>query len=138
MQVNPLYALAALLFIATGMPGSAKALPPLTENERVRAELVAGGVSYEIQKHCPSIDGRELRAFGRLNKLMAYARSLGYTDADFRKVHKDPAARALHKTLVTAYLKKNGVKEGDPQSYCRLGQAEMAQKTLSGWLLRPE
>lgn len=115
---------------------SAAALPPLQDNTRVMGELVAGEVGYQIQKHCPSIKPRALRAMGRVNTLKKYAESLGYTDADFRALSKDPAARAKRDAMTDAYLAQNGVTKGDADSYCRLGYQEIEKNTLTGWLLR--
>jgi hypothetical protein len=126
---------AAALALALTATVSAWALPPLADNPRIMGELVAGEVAYQIQKHCPSISGRKLAAFGRLNQLADYARSLGYTDADFRALTKDGAARTRRDSLVNAYLASKGVVPGDAESYCRLGREEVASKTLTGSLL---
>jgi Family of unknown function (DUF5333) len=116
--------------------GAARALPPLENNSRVMEELVAGEIAYQIQKHCPAISGRKLLAIGKLNQLASYARSLGYTDADFRALTKNGAARDKRDALVNAYLAKMGVVPGDAESYCTLGRAEIEKGTLIGSLLR--
>ncbi|MCR8723280.1 DUF5333 domain-containing protein [Frigidibacter sp. ROC022] len=126
---------AAALVLAVGATAAAWALPPLMDNKRVMGELVDGEVAYQIQKHCPTISARKLVAFSRLKKLAAYARSLGYTDADFKALTKDGAARDKRDALVDAYLASKGVVQGDAESYCRLGRAEIAAKTLTGSLL---
>lgn len=129
-------ALMALILCAPGTTmAQAADLPPLEQNARIMNELVAGEVGYQIQKHCDSLGPRRFRALGRLNQLGDYARSLGYTDADFRAVSKDKAARARRDALVDAYLAKNGVHPGEPESYCRLGRAEIEKNSLTGWLL---
>lgn len=126
---------AAALALAVTATAAAWALPPLANNDRVMGELVAGEVAYQIQKHCPSISGRKLAAFSRLNQLADYARSLGYTDADFKALTKSGPARTKRDTLVNAYLASKGVVPGDAESYCNLGRAEVASKTLTGSLL---
>lgn len=115
---------------------AASALPPLTQNDRIMGELVAGEVGYQIQKHCPTIKARTFRALGRINDLKSHAKSLGYTDADFQAVSKDPQARALRDAMVEDYLTQHGVKKGDNNSYCVLGYQEIEKNTLTGWLLR--
>lgn len=128
-----------LTVLILALPGATNAqaagLPPLEDNRRIMSELVAGEVSYQIQKHCPTLGARKLRAIGKLNELAAYARSLGYSDADFRAISKDKAARARRDTLVNTYLAKNGVATGDADSYCQLGRTEIEKNTLTGWLL---
>lgn len=132
--------LAAALFVLTALAPHSRAqsapLPPLTQNTRVMGELVAGEVGYQIQKHCGTISARMLRAMGRLSELESYATGLGYTQADFKALSKDPAARALRDARVDAYLASNGVTKGDADSYCRLGYQEIEKNTLTGWLLR--
>lgn len=128
--------IAALTLALPFSAGAATALPPIEDNPRIMGELVAGEVGYQIHKHCPSISMRKLRAYGRLNKLADHARSLGYSDDDFKALSKDKAARAKRDAQVDAYLAKNGVTEGDAESYCTLGRKEIAEQSLTGWLLR--
>jgi hypothetical protein len=49
---------------------------------------------------------------------------------------KSKKERARMKALRDAYLKKGGVKKGDSASYCKLGQKEIADDSLTGQLLR--
>jgi len=112
------------------------ALSPLTKNARIMGELVDGEVSYQIHKHCPSIKMRKLRALNKLNALADHARGLGYSDADFKSLSKDSGAKGLRDARVNAYLKQNGVTNGDADSYCRLGYQEIEKKSLIGYLLR--
>lgn len=123
---------AALMTAAAG----ATALPPLEDNPRIMHELVAGEVGYQIQKHCPTISPRYLRAISRLGKLKEYALSEGYTEEEMRALDGNEAAKAKRDALVAEYLFENGVVEGDPDSYCRLGLEEIEKNTLTGWLLR--
>jgi len=114
----------------------ANELPPLEDNSRVMGELVAGEVAYQIHKYCPTVSMRKLRAYGKLRKLAGYARSLGYSNADFNAISKDAGARAIRDGKVDAYLAQQGVTKGDDDSYCRLGTEEIQKKSLTGWLLR--
>ena len=127
-------ALAAAALVG-GMAG-ARALPPLEDNPRIVHELVAGEVGYQIQKHCPSISPRYLRAMARLNKLKNYALEEGYTEAQMEALDDNDAAKAKRDRLVDEYLAANGVTEGDADSYCRLGLAEIEKNSLTGYLLR--
>ena len=68
MRLNLPLTLTAALFVLTALAGQSRALPPLKENDRVMGELVAGEVGYQIQKFCPSIKPRMLRAVGRLQQ----------------------------------------------------------------------
>lgn len=136
MTRKPIRSIAAALVAATLMAPAASALPPLSENERVRAEFLAAAVGDAIRKNCTTISARMFRVFSRLEDLKAYARGLGYTDADMTRLQRDRAAKAeLHRHR-DAYLAANGVVAGDADSYCRLGRAEIQKNTLTGWLLR--
>lgn len=115
---------------------NAAALEPLAENPRVQSEFLAAAVGDEIRKNCPTISARLFRAVHMARELERYALGLGYTEEDIRAMRKDPAAKALLKRRRDAYLSANGVVEGDPDSYCRLGREEIATKTLTGRLLR--
>ena len=125
----------AALFLSVSTLG-AQALPPLKENPRVRHEMLAGEVGYQIQKYCPTIGPRILRAAYKLNKLKDYARSLGYSDAQIDALGDDKAAKAELNAMRDDYLASHGVTEGDVESYCRLGLEEIEKNSLTGWLLR--
>lgn len=114
---------------------SSASLPPLASNDRVRRELVSAAIADEIRIHCPTISARMLRALGRLHELENYAFSLGYTAEDVREMRRSEENRAELRRLRDGYLAQNGVVEGDADSYCRLGLAEIERQTLIGWLL---
>jgi hypothetical protein len=115
---------------------SSASLPPLAANERVRRELVSAAIADEIRIQCPTITARILRALGRLHELETYAFSLGYSEDDVREMRRSEENRAELRRLRDAYLGENGVVQGDADSYCRLGMAEIERQTLVGWLLR--
>lgn len=117
-------------------PAAASPLPPLEENARVKSEFLSAAVGDEIRKNCPSISARTFRALGRVNELQNYALGLGYTKADIKAMRENPAAKAKLKAMRDAYMTKHGVREGDSDSYCRLGRQEIEKNSLTGWLLR--
>lgn len=125
-----------ILAIAMMSPIAASALPPLEENTRVKSEFLSAAVGDEIRKNCPSISARTFRALGRVNELQNYALGLGYTKADIKAMRENPAAKANLKAMRDAYMTKHGVREGDSDSYCRLGREEIEKNSLTGWLLR--
>lgn len=125
-----------LALLAAPAAGIAAALEPLAENPRVQSEFLAAAVGDEIRKNCPTISARLFRAAHMARELERYALGLGYTEEDIRAMRKDPAAKALLERRRDAYLSANGVIDGNPDSYCRLGREEIAAKTLTGRLLR--
>lgn len=126
--------LAAVLVTASA--GAAMALPPLEDDPRVVREFFAAAVGDEIRNNCPSISARMLRVVVRVKELESYALKLGYSQDDITAMRKSPEAKEKLKQMRDAYLAKNGVTEGDAQSYCRLGLAEIEKNTLTGYLLR--
>ncbi len=125
-----------VLMLATGAAHAANGLPPLQENKRVRSEFLSAAIGDEIRENCPTIQARDGRVQARALKLVNYALGLGYSWSDIHAMRKDPAAKAELKRLRDAYLARNGVTAGDPDSYCRLGLAEIQKNTLTGWLLQ--
>ncbi len=122
--------------LAVTIATSAWALPPLKENPRVRGEFLSAAVGDEIRNKCPSISARDGRVAARTLELANYALKLGYTWAEINAMRRDPVAKAELVKLRDAYLAQNGAIPGDPESYCRIGRAEIAKNSLTGWLLR--
>ncbi len=71
-----------------------------------------------------------------MNALESYARGQGYDRATVRAFLKDKAARAEIYERAEAYLADQGAVAEDPESFCRLGRAEIAAGGLVGSLLR--
>ena len=84
---------------------------PMAQNAHINDELRAGFAGDVLRNTCPTISARMLVVMGRLWDLKSY----------------DEAA---------AYLAAAGAKPDDVESYCAVGEAEIAQKTPVGTLLR--
>ncbi len=111
-------------------------LPPLVDDPRIQHEFLSASVGAAIRKNCPTVSIRMFRVWVRLNELKGYALSLGYTRDDFDRLRRSPEAKALLEGRRDTYLEKHGVAEGDVESYCRLGLAEIEKNSLTGWILR--
>ncbi|NBZ87539.1 DUF5333 domain-containing protein [Stagnihabitans tardus] len=98
--------------------------------------LLAARVGDVIRNTCPSISARMFVVLGAMSDLKAYAIAQGYSEAEVKAFLKDPAEKARIKALAASYLAKAGAKEGDVESYCVAGRAEIAAGTLAGSLLR--
>ena len=116
------------------MPAAAQT--PLNQEARINATLIAGQVGDTIRKTCPSISAKMFVVLGELNALEDYARAQGYTEAEVKAFLKDKTEKARIKAAAAAYLKKAGVVEGDVETYCVVGRAEIEKGTLAGSLLR--
>lgn len=114
----------------------AAAQTPLNKETRINNTLIAGQVGDTIRKTCPSISAKMFVVLGELNALEDYARDQGYTEAEVKAFLKDKTEKARIKAAAAAYLKKAGAVEGDVETYCVVGRAEIEKGTLAGSLLR--
>ena len=116
--------------------GTASAQTPLNQETRINSTLIAGQVGDTIRKTCPSISARMFVVLGELNELEDYARDQGYSEAEVKAFLKDKTEKARIKAAAAAYLKQAGAVEGDVETYCTVGRAEIDKGTLAGSLLR--
>jgi len=128
--------LAGLLALLVAPAVGASALTPLPEETHINQSLMAGVVGDEIRKHCPTISARMLVAWFKLEELKRYALNKGYGRAEIKAFIKNPEQKARVKAMAQAYLQSHGVRPDEPGSYCRLGEAEIARKSLIGVMLR--
>lgn len=122
------------LLAATALP--ALALPPIAEDARIRETLIAGRVGDVIRKTCPTMRARLLVVMTELNALEDYARAKGYSQADLKALRDDDAQTARMRADAEAYLAQAGAVKDDPETFCRVGRAEIAAGSLTGKLLR--
>lgn len=135
-HISAAAALAGALTLGTGPAAVAEGLPPLRDNAHIWNSLFAAAVGDEIRKNCPTISARIFRALKGAKDLEDHALSLGYSEEQIEAFLGSKAEQNRMKAQRDAYLAEHGVKEGDAESYCRLGREEIARGTLTGWLLR--
>jgi hypothetical protein len=116
--------------------GVAEAKQPLSEVKSVNDGLLWVGIADEIRKTCPTISARMLRALSYINGIQNEAKSLGYSKDEIDAFRTSPANKAALRQRGEAYLRKNGVVQGDPETYCALGRAEIEKSSQIGALLR--
>ena len=109
---------------------------PLAKEKHINDSLRAGRIGDVIRKNCPSIDARMFVVLGKMEELKGYARKKGYSEDAVRAFLKDPKEKSRLKGEADAWLKQAGAVAGDGESYCKVGRAEIAKKTLVGTLLR--
>lgn len=134
--LTSLLAALALSVLAAG-PGRASAQTPITEEPHIVGMLVAVRVADAIRQSCPSVHARYLAVLQQGEALKSYARKQGYTEDDVKSLRTD-AAKARLKALAADYLKQHGAAEGDADSFCRLGRAEIEKGSAIGSLLRAD
>ena len=125
----------AVLALALATPAFAD-LPPMAQDKHINDELRAGFAGDSLRKICPTISARMLVVMGRLWDLKSYAEAQGYTGEDYDAFRGDPAQKKRLKDEAEAYLEAAGAVPGDVESYCKVGEAEIAKGTPLGTLLR--
>lgn len=123
--------ISTMLWLAT----PALALQPLSQDRHVTGTLMSAVIGEEIRNKCPSISARLFRVMSKARELERYARDMGYTDDEVTRFLKSKSQRERIISLARAYMLKNGVVEGQEATYCSLGRAEIAEGTLTGFLL---
>jgi hypothetical protein len=108
----------------------------MAQNAHINDELRAGFAGDVLRNTCPTISARMLVVMGRLWDLKSYAEEQGYTADDYDAFRSNPVQKKRLKDEAAAYLAAAGAKPDDVESYCAVGEAEIAQKTPIGTLLR--
>ena len=129
----------ALIASATALcatMAAAQPAVPLAEEPHINEQLTAAVVGDIIRKTCPSISARMVTVFFKAKDLENYARKAGYDEAEVKAFLKDKDQKARVKANALEYMANNGVVEGDVESYCALGNAEISKDSLIGTLLK--
>lgn len=108
----------------------------LEKDAHVTEMLVAAQVGDIIRNTCPSISARMFVVFGEMLSLQRYATGQGNSESEIKAFLADKTQKARIKALALDHLAKAGVIEGDTESYCVAGRAEIAAGTVAGSLLR--
>ena len=128
---------AAAVFACATLAAPVVAGPvPMAQNAHINDELRAGFAGDVLRKTCPTLSARMLVVMGRLWNLKAYAEAQGYTSADYDAFRNDPVQKKRLKDEAAAYLAAAGAKPDDAESYCAVGEDEIAKNTPLGQLLR--
>lgn len=134
-QMKFLALAAALAASLVSGASRAEALPPLSQNSYINDRLIAARVGDIIRKNCPSVSARLIYAYTQAKALERYALGLGYTEDEVETFIKDKVEKKRVFAAADAYMAANGVVEGDAESYCRLGRAEIEKQSIIGSLL---
>jgi Family of unknown function (DUF5333) len=127
-------ALIAVTLYAT--TAAAQATVPLAEEPHINEQLMAAAVGDVIRNTCPSISARMVTVYFKAKELEKYARDAGYQEDEVKLFLKNKAEKARIKGMAAEYMAANGVVEGDVESYCVLGRAEIRKDSLIGSLLK--
>jgi len=125
----------AALACVSALAAPAAALPPLSQERHINDSLVQARVADLLRRGCPDLDARIIRAFSEARKLKRYAQDQGYSDAEIDAFLDSKSERRRIYAEADRYMVANGVVNGQPETFCRLGQQEIARKTIAGSLL---
>lgn len=127
------------LVLALAAPAVAGAgLPPLRENDYINDRLLVAAIGDEIRNQCERIRERRVVSRSEALRLLSYTLNLGYDRRTIEAYLRDPDNRAWMDGRRDAWLEANGARPGDAESYCRIGEREIARGTLLGRLMRVE
>ncbi|RYG90641.1 hypothetical protein EU803_11605 [Loktanella sp. IMCC34160] len=129
----PAVALTGLAAVA--FAGMLQAKPALRDVDYVREGLIAAGIAYEIGDKCDGISARMLRGVLFLQSLQNHARDLGYTEEEIDAYVNDRAEADRLKAVAYQRLWSMGAVEGQYDTYCAVGRAEIAAGSQIGRLL---
>lgn len=134
--MTPSLRLAALALILA-LPGAldAQGRPPLGEVEAITEGLIETAIAYEIGEVCDAIDGRRLQGIALLWSLNNEARRLGYSQDEIRAFVDDEDEKDRLEAIARERLRGMGAVEGQPETYCAVGRAEIAGESRIGSLL---
>jgi hypothetical protein len=110
--------------------GEAAARQRLWEVPQLRDGAYAAALAWEIGKKCASLDARKMAGISFLSGLKSDAKKLGFSDDEIKQDLEEmkPAAYEL--------LYSKGAVQGQPDTYCAVGQAEIASNSQIGKLLK--
>jgi hypothetical protein len=123
----------ALILIMAAAPASGAGLE---QDVHVTDKLVAAQVGDIIRNTCPSISARMFVVLGEMISLKNYAFDQGNSEAEIKAFLDSPSEKARIKALALDYLAKAGAVEGDANTYCTVGRAEIGADSMAGQLLR--
>jgi hypothetical protein len=123
----------AVILMLTAVPAYGAGLE---KDDHITGKLVAAQVGDIIRNTCNSISARMIVVLGEMLALQNYAVDQGNSEAEIKAFLESPSEKARIKALALDYLAKAGAKDGDVESYCSVGRAEIAAGTMVGQLLR--
>lgn len=124
---------AALAVLTLGVPAAAQV--PLSQESHVNDSLIQARVADMLRRGCPGIDARMVRAFSEARKLKRYALDKGYSETEIDAFLDNREQRQRIYREADRYMVANGVVNGEPETFCRLGREEIARKSIAGSLL---
>ncbi|MCJ7872440.1 DUF5333 domain-containing protein [Marinovum sp. 2_MG-2023] len=118
------------------MSTSVAALPPLSSVAFINDGLRSLMIADQIRIACPSISARMVAGWSFARSLQSRASEMGYSKDEISDFVESKAQRKRLEGEAAAYMRANGVKSGEPETYCALGRQEVAKDSQIGAFLR--
>ncbi|MBI1494918.1 DUF5333 domain-containing protein [Halocynthiibacter styelae] len=129
---------AGVLAAVMAVPAAATGPVPLTENDAINNRLITAGVVRRIHKRCPDLTYKRVRSFMYLRSIHNLAQEQGYGADEIEAYIDDKDQEAHLYTFVDAWLTQRGAVEGNAESYCAVGRAEISAGSQIGNFLRTD
>jgi hypothetical protein len=116
--------------------GTTAANPDIGRVTFITEGLINTAIAYEIDRVCDSISGRRIDGINFLWSLKEHASELGFTDDEIRDYVENREEKDRLEAIARDRLRDMGAVEGQPETYCSVGRAEMAARSDIGRFLR--
>lgn len=136
MTLRPVLKVLAVIAIVALLAGATSARAELRDVSHVSEGIIAAAIAYEIGDKCGPVDARLLRGISFLNSLKSHAASLGYSSTEIDAYIDDKTEQDRLEAVARDRLRALGAVEGESETYCTVGRAQIAAGTPIGQLLR--
>ncbi len=126
-------AVVVLLLAAT--PAAAEDYAYVKDIPEVQEGMITLAMAYYIGETCPTISGRRIKGGLFLLHLANVARGFGFSDDEIRAYAEDKVEKARLEAIARERFITLGGVEGEPATFCAIGEAEMAAGSEIGRLL---
>ncbi len=124
---------AAVVILSASGAFAARSLRDLKDVNEGLAVIAAGDL---IQKNCPTISPRLVRAFFFAKELEAKAKAAGFDDDQIEAYVEDKAEKARVVGIARGYLISVGLDPARPETWCEVGLYEIERNSQIGVLLK--
>lgn len=126
----------ATLALMAATAASAEARVPLNEDKQLDDGLTLVAIGNYLRKQCDEVTPRFWKTYTFMRGLQDRARDLGYSDDEIEAYLDNETEKDRVKSRARAYLTSRGAVFGDPDTFCTVARAEIAQATSVGTFLR--
>jgi len=131
-------ALAAVAAMPAGASGGDARLgyaPEIRAMTEIRDGLAVIAIGDLIRKTCPTIGAQWFNVWRFGRRLQRLAREAGYSEDQIERYVENDTEKDYYLGLAHRWLAERGAREGEPESYCRVGHAEIERGSQLGVLL---